>query len=46
MCLQHAESAFDGYNRGGTVLVCLLSVCFRFFPTSESKKSTCATMHE
>ena len=26
---------------------CLLSVCFRFFSTSESKKkSTCATMHE
>ena len=22
MCLQHVESAFDGYSRGGAVLVC------------------------
>ena len=44
MCLQHAENAFDGYNRG---VRCLFDVCFRFFATSESKKkSTCATMHE
>ena len=27
MCLQHAESAFDGYNRGGAVLVyCVFSL--------------------
>ena len=29
MCLQHAESAFDGYNRGAVVLVeCVLSLFF------------------
>ena len=44
MCLQHVESAFDGYNRGDW---CIFSVRFRFFSTSESKKkNTCATMPE
>ena len=36
MYLQHAESAFDVYSRGGER--CKFSVCFRFFSTSESKK--------
>ena len=50
MCLQHAESAFEGYKRGERCLfsVCVcVCVCFRFFSTSESKKkSTYATIHE
>ena len=27
MCLQHAESAFEGYNMGGAVLVLCVCVC-------------------
>ena len=37
MCLQHAESAFDGYNRGGSG-ACLVCV-FAFFPRRKARRN-------
>ena len=38
MCLQHAESAFEGYNRGGSG-ACLVCACFfAFFPRRKARR--------